>query len=121
MKFVANEMVLEAGVNILFNSLFVDAITEDRVVKGIIIENKEGRQAILSKVTIDATGDGDVFAGAGESFKVDTHAWGMSLSWRMANVDVEKFIMFRDENAEEYNKLMNELREQPRLLQSKTA
>ncbi len=111
MKFVANEMVLEAGVNILFNSLLVDAVTEDRVVKGIIVENKEGRQAVLSKVTIDATGDGDVFAGAGESFKVDTHAWGMSLSWRMANVDVEKFIMFRDENAEEYNKLMNELME----------
>jgi len=33
-------------------------------IKGIIIESKSGRQAILAKVVIDATGDGDVAAKA---------------------------------------------------------
>jgi hypothetical protein len=111
LKFVANEMVLEAGVNLLFNSLFVDAVTDEGGIRGIIVEGKEGRQAVLAKVTIDATGDGDVFARAGAAFQVDTHAWGMSLSWRMVNVDVEKFIKFQKETPAEYNELMRELME----------
>ncbi len=111
LKFVANEMALEAGVNLLFNSLFVDAITDDHGVRGIIVENKEGRQAVLAQVTIDATGDGDVFARSGATYQVDTHAWGLSLSWRMANVDVERFTRFQAEAPDEYNALMQELME----------
>jgi hypothetical protein len=42
-------------------------LEENRVV-GVIIENKSGRQAILSKVTVDASGDGDVAARAGAPF-----------------------------------------------------
>ena len=108
LKFVSNEMILEAGVKTVLNCLFVDAITENDTVKGVIVENKEGRQAILGKVTVDATGDGDVFAKAGAPFKTDIHPWGLGLSYRIANVDVDKAIKFRQENAEEYKKLMNE-------------
>lgn len=109
LKFVSNEMIMEAGAKPVLNSLFVDAITEKNTVKGVLVENKEGRRAILAKVTIDATGDGDVFARAGAPFKTDVHPWGISLSYRMANVDVSKATGFRRENAEEYRKLMKEL------------
>lgn len=34
-------------------------------VAGIITESKSGREAIMAKVVIDATGDGDVAARAG--------------------------------------------------------
>jgi hypothetical protein len=110
LKFVSNEMAVEAGVKLALNCLFVEPITERArdTVKGVIVENKEGRQAILGKVTIDATGDGDVFANAGASFKEDVHPWGLALSYRMMNVDVNRAMKFRQENAEEYNKLMNE-------------
>ena len=98
LKFVSNEMILEAGVKTVLNCLFVDAITENDTVKGVIVENKEGRQAILGKVTADATGDGDVFAKAGAPFKTDIHPWGLGLSYRIANVDVDKAIKFRQES-----------------------
>jgi flavin-dependent dehydrogenase len=109
LKFVSNEMILEAGVKPLLNSLFVDAIAEDDSVRGVIVENKEGRQAILANVTIDATGDGDVFARVGASFKTDIHPWGVSLSYRIGNVDTDKAARFRRDNTVKYEQSMGEL------------
>jgi hypothetical protein len=37
-------------------------------VQGVIVENKSGRQALMAKVTVDASGDGDVAARAGVPF-----------------------------------------------------
>lgn len=66
-KYTAQVMCEEAGVNFLFNSYIADVICEDRVVRGIVIANKRGLQAVEAQVIIDATGDGDVayYAGAG--------------------------------------------------------
>jgi hypothetical protein len=64
-KFLALKMVREAGVKILFHTIFADVIMEGDDVKGIIIENKSGRQAVFAKIVIDATGDGDVAFRAG--------------------------------------------------------
>ena len=51
---------------------------------GVITESKEGRRAILAKVVVDATGDGDLFAAAGEPFGLElVHPW---LWFRMGNV-----------------------------------
>ncbi|MEM2454919.1 MAG: FAD-dependent oxidoreductase [Candidatus Bathyarchaeia archaeon] len=108
LKFVFNEMIAEAGVKLMLNCTFVDAITVDNSVVGIIIENKEGRKAILSKVTIDATGDGDVFVRAGVPFQEDMHPTGLSLSYRLINVEVERALKFREENPEKYIELINE-------------
>jgi hypothetical protein len=110
LKFVSNEMAMESGVKLFLNSLFVETITEDDIVKGVILENKEGRQAILAKVTIDATGDGDVFARARAPFQTDIHPWGVSLPYLMANVDIEKAQQFRDDDPKEYQKLMDKLK-----------
>jgi hypothetical protein len=41
---------------------------EDGDVKGIIVENKSGRQAMMADVVVDASGDGDVAARAGAPF-----------------------------------------------------
>ena len=67
-KKVTLDMVIEAGCEILFHTYFADTIVDDGCVKGIIIENKSGRQAVLAKVVVDATGDGDVAARAGAAF-----------------------------------------------------
>jgi hypothetical protein len=55
----------EAGVKVITNTMAVDAIVENHVVKGVIIENKSGRQAIMADVVIDATGDADIATRAG--------------------------------------------------------
>jgi glycine/D-amino acid oxidase-like deaminating enzyme len=64
-KYTMLMLLHEAGVNILFHTMFVDTIMEGNNVAGIIIENKSGRQAIFGKVVIDASGDGDVAYHAG--------------------------------------------------------
>src|SRR2546428_346503 len=58
-KQVSQEMVLEAGAKLRFHSWFSRAIVEDGAVRGVVVETKSGRQAILGRVVIDATGDGD--------------------------------------------------------------
>jgi len=66
-KYLASDMVEEAGAKVITNTWAVDAIVENREVKGIVIENKSGRQAIFADVVIDATGDADIAARAGAS------------------------------------------------------
>ena len=59
---------MEAGVRILFHTYFSDVIKEGDQVKGVIFENKSGRQAAFGKAVIDTSGDGDVAARAGAAF-----------------------------------------------------
>ena len=68
-KYVADEMVQEAGVNLLLHTLVTDAIVEDGRITGLIIESKSGRQAVIGSVVIDATGDADVVFRAGAPTK----------------------------------------------------
>ncbi|MFB0522960.1 MAG: FAD-dependent oxidoreductase, partial [Candidatus Bathyarchaeia archaeon] len=67
-KYVTLKLVHEAGVDILFHTYFSDVIKKENDLKGIIVENKSGRQAIFTKVTVDASGDGDVAARAGSPY-----------------------------------------------------
>lgn len=65
MKLTLETMFAEAGVELLYYTLAVDAIrVGDRVI-GAVIESKAGREAICADIVIDATGDGDVAARAG--------------------------------------------------------
>ncbi len=54
-------------------------------VAGAVFESKSGRQAILAKTVVDATGDGDVFAAAGAAFEHRSHNVG--LVSRVGDVD----------------------------------
>jgi flavin-dependent dehydrogenase len=67
-KHVCLKMLVDSGAEILFHTYFCDTIMEGETVKGIIIENKSGRQAVFGKVIIDASGDGDVALKAGVPF-----------------------------------------------------
>jgi len=67
---VCMEMAIEAGAELLLHSLVVDAICEDGRVRGVIVENKSGRSALLGEVIVDATGDGDAAVRAGADFRI---------------------------------------------------
>jgi hypothetical protein len=94
-KLVCDDVAQEAGVSLLFHTLSVDTIVEDKTVRGVIIENKSGRQGVLAKVVVDATGDGDVAARAGAPFKIGREKDGLmepvSLLFRMSNVNKKDF------------------------------
>jgi hypothetical protein len=74
--------------------------------RGVVFESKEGRQAILASVVIDATGDGDIFARAGASFDADidetTIHHRMNVAWLWCGVDMERWIRFKQEAPEAY-------------------
>jgi len=59
------EMVEEAGVSLLLNSIAFGAVVEGSTVRGVVAATPMGPVAVLGKVVIDATGDGDIAAFAG--------------------------------------------------------
>lgn len=59
-KLLSQQMVLDSGVEVYSNSYLSHCITEDNKITAIIIENKNGSEAITSKYFIDATGDADL-------------------------------------------------------------
>lgn len=97
---VVIEMCEEAGVKLLTHSVVAGAVVEGQALRGLIVENKGGRQAILGQVTVDATGDADVAARAGAPFE-DQPQSGSTLCFRMANVDVQKLYEFMKQNPEQ--------------------
>ncbi len=67
-KFVLFELCVAAKVEVLLHSYFASPIMHEQQLGGVLIENKSGRQALLGRVVIDASGDGDVAARAGAPY-----------------------------------------------------
>jgi hypothetical protein len=84
-KYVLDEMISDAGVKVIYHSVATQAIMDGHEIKGIFIENKSGRQAILAKVVIDCSGDGDVINWTGDSF--DEIKYHIGLVHRLGNTD----------------------------------
>lgn len=72
-KFAVLKMCVEAGVELFLHTWFAAPVMDGSKVIGIIVENKSGRQVMLGKVTVDATGDADVAARAGAPFWQTAH------------------------------------------------
>src|SRR5262245_33105948 len=64
-KYVADVLVAEAGITPMLHRLAVAPIIDDGAVVGVITESNSGREAILARRIVDATGDADVAARAG--------------------------------------------------------
>lgn len=84
-KYLMVEMIEEAKVQVFLHCWGVEAVTQDNSIRGAVFESKSGRQAILAKVVVDATGDGDIFAAAGAQFEHRSHNVG--LASRIGNLD----------------------------------
>lgn len=68
MTLLLDEYLVENKIDVLFYSFASEAILEGDVVKGVVAETKSGGLAILAKIVVDCTGDGDVAASAGAAF-----------------------------------------------------
>lgn len=60
------ELLLDQGVNLLYDSRVCALSMQDRTIRHLVVENKSGRMAIACKVAVDATGDADLCFLAGE-------------------------------------------------------
>jgi hypothetical protein len=90
-KYVAQEMVLEAGADILFHSFLSDTIVENNTLKGVEVVNKSGKRKIGAKVVIDCTGDADVARFSGATMLEKNAKQNVSILFRMAGIDIPRF------------------------------
>jgi glycine/D-amino acid oxidase-like deaminating enzyme len=110
LKLASQEMVLEHNAQLLFHVWAAMPLMNDGAVAGAIFEGKAGRQAIRAAVTIDCTGDGDMFhrAGAASYSDVDTrdihHC--INTSWLFGGVDMARWIEFRTRQPDGYAAFM---------------
>ncbi|HEY1312508.1 MAG TPA: FAD-dependent oxidoreductase, partial [Steroidobacteraceae bacterium] len=93
-KWVADTLVQEAGVTPLLHRLGVAPIMENGTIRGVITESKAGREAILAKRVIDATGDADIAARAGAPVRKSPKQEMMAVSvmFSMSGVNKKEFI-----------------------------
>ncbi|WP_420397338.1 FAD-dependent oxidoreductase [Nioella sp.] len=93
-KLVADRLVEEAGIHPMLHRQFVAPIMEGNAIRGVIVESKAGREAVLAKRVIDATGDADVAHRAGAPTRKtpleETQA--ASVMFHVAGVDKQRFM-----------------------------
>ena len=70
LKTILLEMLEEAGVKLLLYTFACAPVMEGNKIKGVIAENKTGRGAVLGKIVVDASGDGDIAARAGVPYYI---------------------------------------------------
>lgn len=99
LKLLSQEMLLEAGVRVVFHGWAALPIVEAGAVRGVLFESKSGRQALMAKVVVDATGDGDLFAQAGAEFETDIEVnavnHSMNTAFLIGGVDMPRWLAFK--------------------------
>ncbi len=96
MTSMLDDMMEEAGVQVLFNTVVFDTLVENGRVKGVATANKSGGQVVLADVVIDASADGDIAARAGAPFRHgrdgDGRHHGGSMDMQIGGIDIDRLI-----------------------------
>lgn len=103
-KLVADRLVQEAGIHPMLHRLVVAPIMEGDLLKGVIVESKAGREAILAQRIIDATGDADIAhrAGAITHTTPVEQMQAASVMFHLAGVDKARFMAGVREDPQTY-------------------
>ena len=93
---VLEDMMQEAGVEILYYTTVCDAVMDGAQIVGVTIQNKNGQGFIRAKRVVDSTGDGDVAASAGVPFfkgrEEDGKMQPCTLMFKIGGVDYERAV-----------------------------
>ncbi len=96
LKLLYLEMLDEVGCRVLLYTFAVDAICDGDRILGVSVINKSGKTDIFAKVTIDATGDGDIAARAGAGFilgrESDNKMQPATLMFKVGGVDYSRAV-----------------------------
>ena len=110
LKLASQEMVLESNVHLVLHAWGSVPLMEGNRVAGAIFESKEGRMAIRAAVTIDCTGDGDIFHRAGAAAEDDVNTDDIhhciNTAWMFGGVDMPRWIDFKTGRKEEFAAFM---------------
>ena len=92
-KLVTFEMLAEAGVTVLVNTLLVGAIMDGPRLRGAVAESRNGREALYAKALVDCTAYGDLAAWAGADY-TEPNDYAVANSIGVANVSMEQYHAF---------------------------
>jgi hypothetical protein len=70
LKIELDKLVLDHDITPYLHTSYASPLIEGDKIKAVFIENKNGRQAIVAKVFVDATGDGDLARDIGIPFEI---------------------------------------------------
>jgi hypothetical protein len=99
-KVVADQLVQEEGIEPLLHCLAVDAVMHGDTIGGIITESKSGRQAVLARRVIDATGDADIaFRAGAPCIRTPVgEMMGVTVMFSCVGVNRERFLAYAAEH-----------------------
>lgn len=91
LKLLYLEMLSEVGCTVMLYTFAEDALCDGDKVLGATVINKSGKTDIYAKITIDATGDGDIAARSGAEFilgrESDNKMQPATLMFKVGGVD----------------------------------
>ncbi|NUQ65074.1 MAG: FAD-dependent oxidoreductase [Pirellulales bacterium] len=94
MKLVFHDMLDATGVQTICHLAAGEPILASGRIQGVLVDTKRGRRAILARIVVDATGDGDLAAKAGLAFdygrEADGLVQGMTMMYRVCGIDESK-------------------------------
>lgn len=95
-KLIAQRMVLEAGVSLYLHSYLTGCKKEGNLITHVLIDNKNGAEAISAKYFIDCTGDADLSKLSGVPMQpMRSELQPASLIFMLGGVDVDSLPMVR--------------------------
>lgn len=108
-KLILDEMVTEAGVEVLFHTTLCGVETEERTLRRVQLATVQGILEAEADFFIDTTGDGALFAMAGCNYQLgretDHLCQPMTTCFRMSGVDLQQFKADIDMLQKKYNEL----------------
>jgi len=112
-----DQLMLDAGVDVLYYTGFVNVVSEGNRVQHVLYFNKSGLQAVEARTIVDATGDADVAARSGCDFVKGRDEDGLmtpaTLMFRVGNVDQQALeAHMRTHQSIRLKDIINRLREQ---------
>ena len=94
-KLVFDDMVSEAGVEVLFHTTVFECVTEGRRIRSVKAATKAGVMEFSADYFIDASGDGELLFLAGCAFQLgresDGYCQPMTTCFRLSGVDLARF------------------------------
>ena len=91
LKIYLDQFLKAHDVEVLFHSFVNEVVVEEQKISAVIIQTKQGPQAVMAKTIVDCTGDADVAFAAWVEFEQGRATDGLcqpgTLSFRVAGVD----------------------------------
>ena len=113
MKLELEDMMAEAGVELLYHSVVCDVEYENAVINSVEVYGKNGKRCIESRMFVDASGDCDLAFLAGletnKGREADGKCQPMTMNFKVINVDTDRVKEYIMNNNDEFPRLKSDL------------